>query len=90
VKTATCDFLFSAPSFVSGAARLLDLGGLYDSYNTSSTEGEANYRALLSDWCVVGQNIADAINQFEGSMVGRAQLCEQGSHSTAEQMRFFA
>jgi len=59
------DFLIATPSFVSGAVRLLDWYGFYDSYNSSATEYEADYKALLSDWAVVGQDICSAMEQFE-------------------------
>lgn len=62
------DFLFANPSFVSGAARLLDLYCLFDSYNGSSTEREADYKAMLSDWRVVGQDILAAMRQFDRSL----------------------
>ncbi len=62
------DFLFAGPSFVSGAARLLDWYGLYDRYNTSGSGSEADYKALLSDWCIVGQDIQDAMDVFESSL----------------------
>jgi hypothetical protein len=64
----TSDFLVAQPSFVSGVARLLDLYGFYDAYNTSRTVGEADYKALLSDWCIVGQDIQDAMTAFECSL----------------------
>ena len=56
------EFLFAQPSFVSGMARLLDLGGLFDSYNVSD---EADSVALFADWRAVGQDIHDAISDFE-------------------------
>jgi len=59
------DFLIATPSFVSGASRLLDWYGLYDSYNSSATELEADYKALRADWCMVGQDIFGAMKQFE-------------------------
>lgn len=43
---------------------MLDLYGTYDAYNGSSTEREADYKALLSDWYVVGQDIFEAMTQF--------------------------
>lgn len=58
------DFLFSTPSFISGFARVLDLYGTYDVYDTSSTEREADFRALSSDWHVVGQDIFGAMTQY--------------------------
>jgi hypothetical protein len=58
-------FLFAEPSFLSGAARTLDLFGLFDVYNRSNTPLEADTRAIASDWIITGQDVQDAIGQFE-------------------------
>ena len=65
VKT---DFLFAQPSFASGAARVFDLFGQFDGYNISETPAEADARAIAADWIVVGQDIADAMEQNESEM----------------------
>lgn len=61
------DFLTAEPSFVSGAARLLDWWGTYDSYNRSRSGQEADARAMFSDWRMVGQDLADAMVEFEST-----------------------
>lgn len=77
------------PSFVSGAARLLDLYCVYDLYNSSSTEREADYKAVLSDWRVVGQDILVALEQFERSLPS-ANRANQDDHCGVErQMSLF-
>ena len=43
-------YLFANPSFLSGIARTLDLGGHYDAYNFSVTPEEADIRELTDDW----------------------------------------
>ena len=83
------DFLFSTPSFVSGAARVLDLYGVYDVYNSSSTDREADYKAIFSDWNMVGQDIWSAMKQFEfslpaGSVSRPDELC-----GADQQLSFF-
>jgi hypothetical protein len=62
------DFLFAQPSFASGVARVFDLFGQFDEYNRSETPEEADAKAIASDWIVVGQDIADAIEQNEPEM----------------------
>ncbi len=62
------DFLVAQPSFLSGMGRLFDWYGLYDAYNTSRTGGEADYKALLSDWLIVGQDIENAMGEFKRSL----------------------
>lgn len=61
-------FLCADPSFLSGFARTLDLYGLYDSYNKSATPLEADTRALAADWIVVGQDLQDAIDDFQSQI----------------------
>ena len=68
LKRVRSGFLFATPSFISGAARVLDLYGTYDVYNASFTECEADYKALFSDWRIVGQDIFDAMTQFAHSL----------------------
>ncbi|MGB8261571.1 MAG: hypothetical protein WCE75_14515 [Terracidiphilus sp.] len=55
------DVLFARPSFVSGAARVLDLGGVFDVYNVSKTPQEADERAIESDWRAIGGDLHDAM-----------------------------
>lgn len=62
-KTARTDFLFARPSFGSGVARVLDLYGTFDAYNSSTSEAEADQRAIASDWCVIGRDLDEAFEQ---------------------------
>ena len=64
-KTVKTDFLFAQPSFASGAARIFDLWGKFDDYNSSETTAEADAKAIASDWLVVGQDLSNAIEQGE-------------------------
>lgn len=43
------DFLFAGSSWLSGAARTLDLAALFDDYNISLTPAQADWLALNSD-----------------------------------------
>jgi len=54
------DFLFPMPSALSGAARILDIGGTYTSCNRSETPEDADAKAICSDWAIVGQDLARA------------------------------
>lgn len=54
------DLLFARPSFLSGAARTLDLGATYTQYNVLPTPEEADCAALWSDWAAVGEDIRTA------------------------------
>jgi hypothetical protein len=57
-------YLFSRPSAVSGAARMLDFGGFYDAYNSSPSGAEADAKALYSDWRTVGNHIMEACGKI--------------------------
>lgn len=58
-------FLCADPSLLSGAARILDLGGVYDVYNSSSSGAEADAKAIYCDWAITGQDIQHATEEFE-------------------------
>ena len=62
---AKSDFLVSSPSFLSGTSRLLDWYGLFDDYNISRNSAEADAKAIASDWNLVGNDICDAMAEFE-------------------------
>jgi len=64
------DFLFASPSFLTGAGRVMDLGAVLeqDSYNFSTTPEEADALAIASDWQVVGQNLARAVEVVKGKL----------------------
>jgi hypothetical protein len=54
-------FLFADQGFISGAASVLDLAGVFSEYNGSREEAEADVKALLNDWYNVGQDLAKAM-----------------------------
>lgn len=60
--------LFALPSAWSGAARLIDLGGVFDRYNYSSSDAEADRRALVSDWAHIGHDLTLAVRSVAGSL----------------------
>jgi hypothetical protein len=69
VKRIKSDFLLASPSAIGGVARLVDWYNLYDAYNISTTPAEADGKAMASDWYIVGQDISDAIDEFESEEV---------------------
>ena len=58
------DYLFAQPSFVSGVARALDIGGTFDSYNYSKTPEDADHKAISLDWKLIGQDLWSAIDRY--------------------------
>lgn len=59
------DFLFARPSFLSGVARVIDIGGTFDVYNTSD---DPDRIAIKSDWLIVGRDIEEAISCYEDDL----------------------
>lgn len=53
--------LVATPSFLSGYARALDVAGTFDAYNNSSSETDADMKAIENDWRVVGNQLREAI-----------------------------
>ena len=58
-------YLFARSSFLEGAARVADVGGVFDSYNESPTPAIADSRAMLHDWLMVGADLQSAFNAYE-------------------------
>lgn len=58
------DFLFASPDFISGFARVVDLGGTFDVYNASESEIEADNKAIQNDWATVGKDMTSAVRNY--------------------------
>ncbi len=57
--------LYAQPSIFEGVARIMDIFGDLNQYNYSDNISEADYRAIFSDWEIVGKDILNAIEEFE-------------------------
>ncbi len=64
IKKYRTDFLFPRPSFLIGLGSILNISGNYFDFNYSSSDYEADYKSILSDWGVVGEDIKDAESIF--------------------------
>jgi hypothetical protein len=69
-------FLFARPSFVEGAARVLDIGDTLNHYNTSPTEADADYNALFADWCAVGSDLGAAMGRIAGEQANQGKTAK--------------
>jgi len=58
-------YFFARPSFLEGAARALDLGGVFDSYKDSATPSQVDTQVTLQDWMMVGTDLQAAISAYE-------------------------
>ena len=66
-------FLFARPTFSSGIARVLDLGGTLSEYNSYITPELADFYAILSDWSVVGLDIAEAMETYSDELADHGE-----------------
>lgn len=89
MKSAKSGFLYATPSFVSGAARALDLYGTFDRYNSSASEREADLKAMWADWSIVGYDIFGAMKQVADTLPYRISENADRSAADERQMSFF-
>jgi hypothetical protein len=64
IKKYRTDFLFPTPSFLIGAGSVFNIAGNYFNFNYSSSDKEADNKAIMSDWGVIGQDISSAETQL--------------------------
>lgn len=62
MKKVQTDFLFSTPSFLIGLGSVLNISGNYFEFNESSSDQEADKRALSCDFKMIGQDLKDSLN----------------------------
>jgi hypothetical protein len=58
-------FLYARPSLIEGVARLIDFGGTLQEYNSALSSEQADLLALASDWRVVGDDLRQAMSQYD-------------------------
>jgi len=56
-------FLCARPSFAEGLSRTLDFAGTMNEYNRSMTPEQADYLAMLSDWQLIGMDLARVLDE---------------------------
>lgn len=64
------DFLFAAPSFWEGMARILDFGNTLNEYNYSQSDEGADEIAQRMDWAMVGADLHNAMKTAKRQIVG--------------------
>ena len=57
--------LFANPSFITGMARILDLGTTLNEYNSVPSPEVADFLAIKSDWMEVGADLFSAIRNYD-------------------------
>lgn len=66
-KKFVTDFLFSTPTFLSGAATVISLNGNFYRFNVSKSEIEADNKALENDFRMIGQDISAVIENIKNN-----------------------
>ena len=57
-------FLFTSPSFLTGAGTVINLAGNYYEFNTCSSGIEADEMAIEHDFRMIGQDITDIMEDI--------------------------
>lgn len=55
------DFLFTTPTYLTGAATIFNIAGNFYEYNESSSDEEADYKAISNDFNIIGNDLKNAI-----------------------------
>jgi hypothetical protein len=61
------DFLFTTPTFLTGAATIFNLNGNFYDYNESGSGREADCMALGNDFDIIGNDLKKAIETNNNS-----------------------
>lgn len=61
-KRYRSDFLFAKGSILLGMGNVLTIAGRYHGFNYSESGEEADFKAIESDFGVIGQDITDAMS----------------------------
>ena len=59
------DFVFSTPSYLTGAGTVFNIAGNYYRYNRSVTPAQADARAIRQDFAMIGQDVCDTVKALE-------------------------
>lgn len=57
-------YLFPRTSLLVGAGSVLNIFGNYFSFKSYNSDSEADYKAIESDWKVIGFDIENSTNDF--------------------------
>ena len=68
-KRYITDFLFSTPSFLSGAGTVINLAGNFYEFNTYESGSEADRTAIENDFEMIGQDIYDVFEEIKSDKI---------------------
>jgi len=58
------DFLFTTPSYLTGAANVFNLAGNFYDYNRSESEQEADCKAIRNDFNIIAEDLKSCLKDF--------------------------
>jgi len=61
------DFLFTTPTYLTGASNVFNLGGNFYAYNISTSESEADCKAIRNDFNMIGKDLDNAVTETMGN-----------------------
>jgi len=76
-KKYRTDYLLPKYSFLRGAGSVLNVAGNYFVFNYSSSGEEADVKALLSDWGVIGQDIIESTENLEKKLTSAIDVANE-------------
>lgn len=65
-SNSVTDFLFTTPSFLTGAGTVINLAGTFYDFNGASTPDMADRFAIEADFNIVGDDLKAAMNSLLG------------------------
>jgi hypothetical protein len=74
MKKARTDFLFSTPSFLTGAATVFNLAGSSFLFAYSDSPEQADLSAMSSDWGMVANDINRSMEDFSSQEIHEEKL----------------
>ncbi len=60
IEELNTDFLFTTPTYLTGAATAFNLAGNFYEFNACESEAEADLLAIRNDFRIIGQDLAKA------------------------------
>lgn len=63
--------LFARPSFIEGFARIADITGALNTYNTAPSPEEADCLAIRSDWAAIGEDFWGVLKTYSEGLKTR-------------------
>ena len=61
-SNSVTDFLFTTPSFLTGAGTVMNLAGSFYDFNSSQSPNMADILAIKADFNIIGDDLSESMN----------------------------